>query len=281
MIRTPAVAGTWYPGEPAVLTAEIDHLLSKATSQAPFREARAILVPHAGLMYSGAVAAEAFHALGGCRYDVVVLLGPSHYVAFDGVACWPGTAFRTPLGDLATDGDLTAALRLHSPLFVPRVDAHRQEHALELQLPFLAALLPDVPIVPLVMGRQARETIVEAADALSAVCAGRRPLLLGSSDLSHFFDAATADVLDGATADLVGAFDHEGLLDRLESYPQSERGRYVMCGGGPAVAVMRAARALGALEAAVLARSHSGEVSGDTRRVVGYLAAAFGAPASS
>jgi hypothetical protein len=154
--------------------------------------------------------------------------------------------------------------------------AHAREHSLEMQLPFLARLHPDVPILPIVMGLQERDTIVALADALAEVCTGQAVALVASSDLSHFFDARTADRLDGRVADLVGAFDGAGLLEELERYPEHERGRYVMCGGGPAVSVMLAASRLGARRARVLRRAHSGDVSGDYDRVVGYLAAAFG-----
>lgn len=275
MIREPAVAGTWYPADPRRLTADIERLLAAAGRSVP-AGVNAVLVPHAGLMYSGPVAACAYRALHGQAYDVIVLLGPSHYVDFHGVALWPGHAFRTPLGDLALDRDVCHAILRASPLMTERIDAHHQEHALELQLPFLAHLFPHVPIVPLVMGRQTRETIAATADAIVAAVAGRRALLVGSTDLSHFFDAATANTLDRTTAGFVAANDPHGLLRHLESYPFAERGRYVMCGGGPAVSIMLAAREAGASAAAVLERSHSGAVSGDMHRVVGYLAAAMG-----
>jgi AmmeMemoRadiSam system protein B len=101
-------------------------------------------------------------------------------------------------------------------------------------------------------------------------------LLIASTDLSHYFDARTADTLDGRVRDHVAAFDPEGLLAAFESYPEDERGRYVACGGGAAIAVMKAARALGAAEGRVLKYAHSGEINGDYDGVVGYLAAAFG-----
>jgi AmmeMemoRadiSam system protein B len=145
-----------------------------------------------------------------------------------------------------------------------------------MQLPFLKRLLPDVPIVPLLMGSQVRTTILPLADALGSVAPDKRLLLVASTDLSHYFDAVRAASLDARVTAAVAAFDADRLLALFEQYPEGERGRYVACGGGPAIAVMRAARARGATQARVLRYAHSGDVSGDNSGVVGYLAAAFG-----
>lgn len=126
------------------------------------------------------------------------------------------------------------------------------------------------------MGFQQRETIDALAHTLATVARNRSTLLVASTDLSHFFDAATADTLDARVRQCVSDFDPDGLLDLFERYPEHERGRYVACGGGPAIAVMKAARTLGAPHGRVLKYGHSGEVSGDNTGVVGYLAAAFG-----
>jgi hypothetical protein len=277
MRRRAAVAGTWYPGDPRELAAEVDRYLSAAHVSPPFAPVMAVIAPHAGLMYSGGVAGHAYSALSAQPApDAVVLVGPSHYVAFDGAAVWPDGAFDTPLGALPIAVDLAAAILARSDVAHDVPAAHAREHSLEMQLPFVARLFPGVPIVPIVMGYQERDTIVALADALAEACADQRVVLIASSDLSHFFDARTATRLDGRVAELVAEFDADGLLAELERYPEGERGRFVMCGGGPAVSVMLAARRLGADHGQVLERSHSGEVSGDNDRVVGYLAAAFG-----
>jgi hypothetical protein len=276
MRRPPAVAGTWYPGDPNRLARAVDGYLSAAGPPARFEPLVGLIAPHAGLMYSGPVAGHAYAALAGRSCDLIVLVGPSHYFAFDGVAVWPSGSFDTPIGSLRVDADAASRLMASMPLARDMPAAHAREHSLEMQLPFLARLHPDVPILPIVMGLQERGTINALADALTEVCAGLAVALVASSDLSHFFDARTAERLDGRVADLVGAFDGEGLLAELERYPEHERGRYVMCGGGPAVSVMLAASRLGARRAQVLCRAHSGDVSGDNDRVVGYLAAAFG-----
>jgi AmmeMemoRadiSam system protein B len=146
-----------------------------------------------------------------------------------------------------------------------------------MQLPFLRRLLPDVPIVPIVIGYQVRETIEALAEALTTAARGRRALLVASSDLSHYFDAKTAASLDARVQERIDRFDPDGFMTLFEQYPENDRGRYVACGGGAAIAVMLAARALGSRHGRVLKYATSGEVSGDYDAVVGYLAAAFGA----
>jgi AmmeMemoRadiSam system protein B len=273
-VRPAAVAGTWYPGTAGALTREVDACL-ESVPDLPAGEVRAVIAPHAGLMFSGAVGAHAYKAAASGDYDVVVLVGPSHFVGFDGVALYPEGAFDSPLGPAAIDAAGATAIA-SSPVVQRLPGAHRREHSLEMQLPFLRRLLPNVPIVPLLMGYQHRDTIALLADSLAESFRGRRPLLVASTDLSHYFDAATAMSLDRRVQDCVAALDPEGLQQLFEEYPEQERGRYVACGGGPAIAVMKAARALGAREARILKYAHSGQISGDYNGVVGYLAAAIG-----
>ena len=166
--------------------------------------------------------------------------------------------------------DMAEAIAAESPLIHEHPAAHLREHSLEMQLPFLAHLTPDIPIVPLVMGRQTRSTVEALGAAIERGVTGRRALLIASTDLSHYHDARTATMLDRRVIAHVRAFDPEGLLDALEQNPDHA------CGGGPTVSVMMAARAMGAREALVLRYADSGDVSGDKSAVVGYLAAALG-----
>jgi MEMO1 family protein len=274
MIRPAAVAGTWYPKTPAALGRDVDAYL-EAAGEGPAGRVDAIIAPHAGLMFSGPVGAWAYKAAARGVYDVVALVGPSHHVGFDGVALWPDGAFASPLGAMAID-ERGAAAMLEFPIVRAMASAHAREHSLEMQLPFLGRLMPAVPIVPMLMGYQERGTIDALGDALASAFAARRALLVASTDLSHFFDAATAATLDGRVRDAVDRFSPEALLEIFEQYPEHERGRYVACGGGPAIAVMRAARALGATAGRTLRYGHSGDISGDNACVVGYLAAALG-----
>ena len=275
VVRPAAVAGSWYPGQGGALAREVDRYLNLA-ADAPAGDVLAVIAPHAGLLYSGPVGAHAYRALRGREYDVAVLVGPSHFVGFDGVAIVDDGAFETPLGLVPIDAPVASALLHASPLVHTRPAAHAREHSLEMQLPFLTRVQPGTPIVPAVMGYQTKETILEFAAALTAALRGRRALLVASTDLSHYLEARAAARHDGRVREYVNRFEPEGLLEELEHYPEHERGRFVACGGGPVVSVMLAARALGATNARVLHYANSGDVSGDYSAVVGYLAAAIG-----
>ncbi len=269
-VRRPAVAGSWYPGTAAALAREVDRYLAAVPSTVVHGRIRGLVAPHAGLVYSGPVAAWAYRAVQSRPYDVVVLVGPSHRVGFDGVAIYPAGLFDTPLGPAAIAEDVARRLMEASPVVRDYPAAHSGEHSLEMQLPFLRRVLPDVPIVPLVMGYQTPATIRDSASALERSLDGRTPLLVASSDLSHYLDARTASAVDQVVLDLVGAYRPDGLLDVLDEEPHHA------CGGGPIVSVMMAARALGARDGRVLKYADSGDVSGDKSAVVGYMAAAFG-----
>ena len=273
-VRAAAVAGTWYPGTSGALAREVDMYLN-AAADGPRGRITAVIAPHAGIMFSGPVAAFSYKAASHEPYDVVVLAGPSHFVAFEGTALYPDGAFDSPFGLAPIDAEIGARLAA-SPGIHSMPAAHAREHSLEMQLPFVRRLLPQVRIVPLLMGFQSREAIEQLAAALPAALRGRRALLVASTDLSHYFDARTAAELDGRVQERVAAFDPEGLLALAAEYPEHERGRFVGCGIGPAISVMMAARALGARDARVLKYAHSGEVSGDFDGVVGYMAAVMG-----
>jgi AmmeMemoRadiSam system protein B len=274
-VRPAAVAGSWYPGDADRLRREVQSYLDEAPDP-PAGTVAAIVAPHAGLLYSGPTAACSYRAVAGSAYDAVVLVGPSHYVGFDGVALPGAVAFATPAGLVAIDDRTARDLQAQGPLVHVRPAAHAREHSLEMQLPFLQVVLPGIPVVPLVMGLQTAGTVSGLARTLATVLAGRRVLLVASTDLSHFFDAETAAQLDGRVVHCVERFDAAGIGDLVERYPEHERGRYVACGAGPMQAVMQAARSLGARDARVLRRTDSSEVSGDASSVVGYLSAAFG-----
>jgi AmmeMemoRadiSam system protein B len=268
-VRKAAVAGSWYPGSAPALAAAVDRHLAHTDRDLP-GDLVALIAPHAGLMYSGPVAAHAYRLLRDRAFDVAVLVGPSHFVGFDGVSIYPSGGFDTPLGVAPIDGACAEAILAATPVVREHPAAHAREHSLEMQLPFLERLAPGLPIVPLVMGYQTAETARLLGDALATALGGRKALLVASTDLSHYHDAATASALDAVVIDCVSRFDHEGLQQALDARPDHA------CGGGPTVAVMRAARLAGARDAVVLKYADSGDVSGDKSAVVGYLAAAFG-----
>jgi hypothetical protein len=270
-VRRAAVAGTWYPGSAGALSAEVDRYLAAASASLAAASITALVVPHAGLKYSGPVAAWAYRAVANGPFDAVILVGPSHHVGFDGVAACARGAFDTPLGPVAIAEEVAAAIMAATPVVRDHASPHAREHSLEMQLPFLRRVLPAAPIVPLLMGYQTDATIDALADGLARALEGRRALLVASSDLSHYLDAGTASRVDREVLDHVSRFDPEGLFDAMKARPDHA------CGGGPILAVMRAARALGARAGRVLRYADSGDVSGDKSAVVGYMAAAFGA----
>jgi AmmeMemoRadiSam system protein B len=269
-VRPAAVAGSWYPSTPGPLGQQIDQYIANAGRE-PSAPPRAIVAPHAGLMFSGPVAACAYRTVGGVRYAAVILVGPSHFVGFQGVSIWPRGAWQTPFGAVPVAEDLAADIARASREVIEHPAAHVREHSLELQLPFVAHLLPGVPIVPLVMGRQSRSTAFDLGDTLAAVIAKAEGpvLLVASSDLSHYHDARTAAAMDGVVLRQVEQLDPDGLMEALEHQPHHA------CGGGPMVSVMHASMQLGSTRAQVLKYADSGDVSGDKSSVVGYMAAAI------
>jgi AmmeMemoRadiSam system protein B len=281
-----SVAGSWYPDDPARLTDEVNRYVTQAEIEPLPGRPRALIAPHAGLMYSGPVAAfaygiarDAFHGDGGGPAGpplrTVVMVGPSHFVPFRGVSVWPEGSWDTPFGRVGVDAELAAAIAAESREIADLPEAHGREHSIEMQLPFVAHLLPGTAIVPMVMGHQSRDTAMALGDALARAVARRTPprasgevLLVASSDLSHYENAATAAALDAVVLQHVEAVDPDGLMSALEDDPRHA------CGGGPMVAVLRAARQLGATTGRVLRYADSGDVSGDKSSVVGYMAAA-------
>lgn len=274
-VRRAAVAGSWYPGTKVQLALAIEkHLLAVAASRVPACP-RALVVPHAGLIYSGPVAAHAYTLVRDCGYSAAVLVGPSHFVGFHGVSIWPRGVWDTPLGSVAVAEDLAAAIAAESPDIHEYPVAHGREHSLEMQMPFVAHLMPGIPIVPLVMGYQTRSTCEALGDAIARGISAyearelRGVLLIASSDLSHYEDAETAARMDDVVLRYLAALDSDGLMDALEREPKHA------CGGGAIVSVMRAASQLGAVNSTILEYADSGDVSGDKSAVVGYTAAAI------
>jgi AmmeMemoRadiSam system protein B len=269
-VRRAAVAGRWYPDDVARLAAELDRYLAHADVE-PMSSLRAVIAPHAGLMYSGPVAAYAYKTARAHPVSAVVLVGPSHFVPFPGISIWPYGAWETPFGRITVAEDLAAALMAESDEIAMMPSAHGREHSIEMQLPFVAHLMPGVPIVPMVMGHQTRTTAFGLGQALGRAIrsCGANALLVASSDLSHYEDSNTAARLDAVVMERIEVLDVEGLMHVLEEEPGHA------CGGGPIVAVLDAARRLGASQARVLRYGDSGDVSGDKSSVVGYMAAAI------
>ena len=268
-VRSAAVAGSFYDSDPEHLRREVDFLLGEGKAPKLRGRVLGLMSPHAGYMYSGAVAAAAFRTLKGLSYEVVLLVGPSHREYFNGVAVYPGDAYKTPFGEIPINKEFRNALITQSPLIQLSESGHRSEHSLEVQLPFLQRVLDQLSIVPMIIGNQTKDHCLSLGNAIAAVARKRNVLLVASSDLSHYHPYDDAVALDKQVMSYVEAFDEHGLMDRLESE------RVEACGGGPVVAVMHAAKLLGANRSEVLMYCNSGDVTGDKSAVVGYLSAAF------
>jgi AmmeMemoRadiSam system protein B len=271
--RKAAFAGSWYPRSAMALTEEVDRYLEAVAPGVSSGRLVGLLSPHAGIQYSGPVAACGYSVLRERRPATVVLVGPAHRASFEGVALQARGSWDTPLGEAAIDEELAAALLAADPAVFDDASPHREEHSLELQMPFLRRVVPQARIVPMLMGTQSRDEVEALARALERALPTRDAVMVASSDLSHYHSAAVASRLDAEVVSDVRALDADALMRRLESRDN------VACGGGPLVAVMKAARALGADQARVLCYADSGDVSGDKLQVVGYMSAAFVASA--
>ncbi len=270
MLRRAAVAGTWYPGERDALRLTVEEMLAAAPPWSSEGRLVALVSPHAGLRYSGKVAAHAYVALRPRSPETVVLVGPSHRMSFEGCRLIAQGSFETPLGSALINEAMASRLLAAHPALRDDARPHREEHSLEMQLPFLQVVAPRARIVPVLMGTQTAETVNALVEALVAVLSDGDAVLVASSDLSHYHPASAAQEMDAQVVADVERFDPPALQRRLLRQPEHA------CGGGPMVAVMAAARALGAVRSRVLRYADSGdEGEHDKSRVVGYLAAAF------
>jgi hypothetical protein len=257
-IRQPAVAGMFYPAEPDELRGMLARYLGEASAAEP--PPKAMILPHAGYIYSGPVAASGYSCLLENRdaYNRVVLLGPAHRVAFRGLAAPSSSVFMTPLGAVAIDQPAIEQL-----VALPQVhmldEAHRLEHSLEVHLPFLQVTLDSFTLVPLVVGEADAREVCEVIEALTEAAG---TLVIVSSDLSHYHDYATARQLDDATTRKIEALDFETL------------GHEQACGRNPVSGLLLYARRHG-LTATTLDLRNSGDTAGPRDQVVGYGAYAF------
>ncbi|UCE25247.1 MAG: AmmeMemoRadiSam system protein B [Candidatus Zixiibacteriota bacterium] len=268
--RKPAVAGTFYPGDSASLAKMVNGHLANVTAEADVDgQLIALIVPHAGLVYSGQIAANSYKLLEGSQITTAVLCGPSHRVGFEGISVYgPGIIWRTPFGDVPCDDAMCQKLIDFGTNISVIREAHEAEHCLEVQIPYLQSTLSDFRIVPVLMGYPDRGTIQLMADALTSLNINQQTVLIASTDWQHYRPAS-----DGWKFDSVGVACIERLdPDALERHLTS--GKTEACGGGTAVAVLKAAIAKGANKVKILKYGDSGDVTGDKSGVVGYLAAA-------
>jgi hypothetical protein len=253
VIRDPAVAGQFYPENASELHTAI-RAYFEAVQVLPGPAPKALIVPHAGYIYSGPVAAKAYAGLRDYRkqYTRVILLGPAHRVAVRGLALSGADVFRTPLGDVSLDKEAIAALDIPEVMVFDAT--HQLEHSLEVHLPFLQSVIESFSVVPLIVGDVAAETVAEVIDALWG---GPETLIVVSSDLSHYLTYEKARIMDDATCRAienleVDRIDHDGA-----------------CGATPISGLLIAARRRG-MKVTTLDLRNSGDTAGDRNRVVGY-----------
>jgi len=260
-VRPPAVANAFYPGNPALLGNTVDQLLAAATVVAA-PPPKALIVPHAGYIYSGSTAALAYATLKPLRQQIsrVILLGPTHRVAVNGLALPETSAFATPLGNIPLDLEAIAQLRdLPQIVFSDRV--HAQEHSLEVHLPFLQRALDNFKLVPLAVGEATPQAV---AEVLEVLWGGPETLIVISSDLSHFLNYSTAQQVDRNTC--------QHIL-QLDAHLRPEQA----CGAFPVNGLLLAAQQRG-LTPQLIHLCNSGDTAGDKNRVVGYAAFSFSEP---
>jgi MEMO1 family protein len=263
MIRLPAVAGRFYPDDLDLLRSTVDKFLESHGEETKIR-AIACVVPHAGYMYSGSVAGEVYRRMEIPRR--VILLGPRHYPRGAPLAILSDGAWQTPLGMALIDSLLAEKIVRAFPLLREDAVAHREEHSLEVQIPFLQRLAPSFSFVPIVIGPAQWDTLEALGRALASVIAAEREpvLVIASSDMNHYESDTVTRVKDHKAIDQILALEPRKLFDTVHDENIS------MCGVAAAVTALIAARELGATQAELVRYATSGEVNGDLQEVVGY-----------
>lgn len=263
-MRSPAVAGQFYPKNAEDLKRQLDELLGRATAEA--FSALGAVIPHAGYIYSGAIAAEGYACLP--KRETYVLLGPNHHGLGAPVAL-SIDSWKTPLGIVEADVELAASLA--GSIIDADESAHRSEHSLEVQIPFLQRRFADFRILPVSMGLQDMETAVEVGEALGKAVRSlnRSCTVIASSDFTHYESQEIARKIDASLIESILRMDIQEFYSRVYSYNATA------CGYGPIAAAMAASSSLGAKAGKLLRYATSGDVTGDYSQVVGYGAIAF------
>lgn len=268
MVRAPAVAGRFYPGEPEVLERLVAKLLVNTGAEEPQR-AIALLAPHAGWVFSGPVAGAVYSRV--MVPDRVVLLGPNHTGMGPPFSLWDRGVWEYPGARVQVDEELARALKSSCPEIIPDPSAHRYEHCLEVQIPFLKARASNLRITPVVVGSSQLDLLKALASGLAEAIRRVRDevLIVISSDMTHYEPAAVAAQKDQLAVAAMEAVNAEELYRVVRHEGIS------MCGYAPAVAGLLAGHELGARHGRLIRYSHSGEVSGDSTSVVGYAGMVF------
>ena len=263
MQRQPAVAGQFYPGSEATLRAALSQLIPEHASP---KQVHGIISPHAGYVYSGAIAGRVYAQI--VIPATVLVIGPNHHGAGAAAALYPDGEWLTPLGPVPVNSRLNSLLLHHGPYLRSDSVAHRNEHSLEVQLPFIRYLRPDVTISALCIGHGDYAPLRDIGLGIAAAIReyGEEVLIVASSDMTHYESADAARRKDRLALDRALALDGKGLLEVCHSQ------RITMCGVVPATVMIEAALQLGASRADLVAYGTSGDVTGDNNQVVGYAA---------
>ncbi|MFZ3055384.1 MAG: AmmeMemoRadiSam system protein B [Smithella sp.] len=268
-VRKSVIAGSWYPGNPSILKKNIESFFESVPDLTLPGEIVGLIAPHAGYVYSGQVAANAYKLIRGNKYDVVVVIGPSHRVAFNGVSVFSRGGYETPLGVVTVAEEFAQKIKNLSKITADIPEAHRQEHSVEIQIPFLQVALGEFSFVPLVMGNQDMDTCRDLAAAIYETVRDKKTLIVGSSDLSHFYNYNAAKKMDAVALGYLKNGDAAGLVQAMEN------GTVEACGGGPMAVTMLVAHMMKADKAHLLKYANSGDITGDKSSVVGYAAAVY------
>jgi MEMO1 family protein len=266
--RHPFAAGYFYPGNKDKLKEQVEQLLGIGHIEGTLDNISGLVAPHAGYIYSGRTAAFAYNTIKDKSYRNVIIISPSHKEYFHGTSVYEGDGYITPMGVVNINKDLVNQLTEGSKDIFKGIEGHRQEHGIEVHLPFLQYILEDFNIVPIVMGDQSKRFIDELADRISQII-DQNTLIVASSDLSHFYSRDIANNLDSLVEKRINDYDYEGL------YQDLEHKRCEACGGGPIVAMMKSIELINKNKSIVLNRSDSGDTTNNTDEVVGYLSAAI------
>lgn len=278
--RRPAVAGMFYPSSPEELRREVRRYIDGAPRDGEIKgRVIGLIAPHAGYVYSGAVAGHAYKQVEGERYGTVVVIGPSHRYPVTGYAIWAEGEFETPLGRVGIDEEIASALMRADDRIRHLPQAHAYEHSIEVQLPFLQEAIGEFKLVPILMHDYSEAACSSLARALHDVLKEKDDyLLVASTDLSHYPEYEEAVKADKVVIEAVSTFDPAVVRRRIAEHmrlgvPELHT---MMCGAGPVYVVMEAAKLLGADRIKVLKYANSGDVPfGDKSQVVGYMAAAI------
>jgi AmmeMemoRadiSam system protein B/AmmeMemoRadiSam system protein A len=272
-VRSPAVAGQFYSDSAPRLKLAIDKFLQDALPP-QVRNPIAIIVPHAGYIYSGQICADSFKQASRQNYDVVVILGTNHTAPeFQKIALYPGTGFRTPLGIAMIDTKVMSALQVESPDCMPEKSVHELEHSIEVIVPFVQVLFPQAKIVPIIVGAPDVDLCIRFGQSLAKVLRNRNALIVASADLSHYPSAKDASIVDKQTLEAIAGLDPAALHSTIVAQMKHRiPGLHTSaCGEAPILAAMAAAKFLGAVQGKIISYANSGDVSvGDRSRVVGY-----------